>query len=48
LTFLLEQLPNIDVKDQDALDKLLPWSADLPDSCRAEKVDELSISNSGG
>jgi len=48
LTFLLEQLPNIDVKDQDALDKLLPWSESLPASCRKEKVDELSISNSGG
>ncbi len=48
LTFLLEQLPNIDVKDQDALDKLLPWSENLPASCRTEKVDELPISNSGG
>jgi transposase len=48
LTFLLEQLPNIDVKDHDALDKLLPWSECLPPSCRGEKADELPISNSGG
>ena len=48
LTFLLEQLPNIDVKDQGALDKLLLWSESLPASCRKEKVDELPISNLGG
>jgi len=48
LTFLLEQLPNIDVKDQDALDKLLPWSKSLPASYWKERVDELAISNSDG
>lgn len=31
--FLLETLPNINLKDQNALDNLLPWSAILPDKC---------------
>lgn len=35
LTYLLEQLPNIDVKDQNALDLLLPWSNNLPEHCKA-------------
>ena len=34
LTYLLEQLPNIDRDDIEKLDALLPWSKDLPDSCR--------------
>jgi len=34
LTYLFEQLPNIDVKDQNAINSLLPWSASLPDHCR--------------
>lgn len=34
LTYLFEKLPNIDVKDPDALGKLLPWSATLPIICR--------------
>jgi hypothetical protein len=29
----LEQLPNMDLTDIDALDRLLPWSASLPVSC---------------
>ncbi|NLA27077.1 MAG: transposase domain-containing protein [Firmicutes bacterium] len=42
LTYLFEQLSNIDVKDQTALNKLLPWSSGLPAGCcirkaRAEK-----------
>ncbi len=45
IKYLLEQLPNIDVKDQGALDQLLPWSGSLPAQCRNEKVDnDLSIS----
>jgi transposase len=34
LTYLFEKLPNIDIKDGDALDELLPWSSTLPDECR--------------
>ena len=34
LTYLLKTLPNVDVKDQSVLDSLMPWSVDLPESCR--------------
>ena len=34
LTYLFEQLPNIDVKDPSAVDKLLPHSPELPDHVR--------------
>lgn len=34
LSYLFEKLPNLDTKDQDALDELLPWSATLPIICR--------------
>jgi hypothetical protein len=34
MTYLLEMLPNVDVKDQNVLDSLMPWSSDLPESCR--------------
>ena len=34
LEYLLEKLPNIDVKDKKELDKLLPWSTELPAACR--------------
>jgi len=34
LTYLLKMLPNVDVKDQKVLDSLMPWSTDLPESCR--------------
>jgi transposase len=34
LKYLFEQLPNTDVKDMQKLDDLLPWSKNLPDSCR--------------
>lgn len=37
LTYLFEQLPNIDTSDPSALDALLPWSDSLPDSCRGPK-----------
>lgn len=33
LCYLFEKLPNIDISDQDALDELLPWSANLPVTC---------------
>jgi transposase len=34
LTYLFEQLPNINVKDSDALDLLLPWSDPIQAKCR--------------
>jgi len=33
--YLLERLPNMDITNPDALDKLLPWSNELPDQCKA-------------
>lgn len=37
LKFLFEELPNMDIKEEDALDKLLPWSTTLPDVCKVKK-----------
>ena len=37
LKYLFEILPNVDIEDQDALDKLLPWSDTLPSECRVNK-----------
>lgn len=37
LTYLFERLPNMDLTDQDELDKLLPYSTELPDNCRSLK-----------
>lgn len=34
LTYLFEQLPNIDTTDLELLDTYLPWSTTLPDRCR--------------
>jgi hypothetical protein len=34
LTYLFEQLPNVDMGDAAVIDSLLPWSATLPDDCR--------------
>lgn len=33
LTCLLEELPNLDLKDPDKLNRLAPWSRDLPEQC---------------
>jgi transposase len=33
LRYLFEELPNIDLKDEEALDKLLPWSPSIPVNC---------------
>ena len=32
--YLLEKLPNINLEDKQELDKLLPWSSELPSTCR--------------
>ncbi len=37
LKYLLEQLPNLDLEDPYAVDKLLPWNKGLPDICRTKK-----------
>ena len=34
LTYFLKTRPNVDVKDQSVLDSLMPWSVNLPESCR--------------
>lgn len=34
LEHLLNQLPNIDITDQEVLDELMPWSPTIPDRCR--------------
>lgn len=34
LEYLFEQLPNIDISSQEELDKLIPWSKELPEICR--------------
>ena len=34
IAYLLEKLPNIDLEDKQELDKLLPWSSELPSTCR--------------
>ncbi|AFV10867.1 putative IS66-like transposase [Thermacetogenium phaeum DSM 12270] len=34
LTYLFEKLPNLDPQDEEALDRLLPWSETLPPTCR--------------
>jgi transposase len=37
LKYLFEKMPNIDVIDKDELNKLLPWSKDLPEKCLAKQ-----------
>ena len=34
LTYLFEQLPNVDINDPSIIDSLLPWSPALPEYCR--------------
>ena len=34
IKYLLEKLPNLDVKDQEVLDSLLPWSSEIQESCK--------------
>jgi len=37
LVHILDTLPNMDITDQSGLDKLMPWSSELPDECRVKK-----------
>jgi len=47
LNYLFEQLPNIDIKDQSAIDNLLPWSMNLPQICKVpNKNIQQSLSES--
>jgi transposase len=34
LKHLFEQMPNIDISDQEEIDKLLPWSESIPNKCK--------------
>lgn len=34
LIYLFEQLPNLEEQTEDTLDKLLPWSASIPEICK--------------
>jgi len=43
LIHLFEQLPNVDVKNPNIIDTLLPWSAALPDYCRMPKKPNKNI-----
>jgi hypothetical protein len=38
LMYLFEKLPNMDIKDKDALDELMPWSATLPEVCKVKNM----------
>ena len=40
LTYLFEQLPNIDLEDHDSLETCLPWSETLPDIVRRKNKDD--------
>jgi hypothetical protein len=33
LSYLIEELPNMDTTDQTKLDQLLPWSSTIPVEC---------------
>ncbi|MFJ8530594.1 transposase domain-containing protein [Bacillus sp. NPDC094106] len=42
LRYLFETLPNIDVNNKEEIDKVLPWSTDLPSRCRVPKKSEAN------
>lgn len=37
LKYLFEQLPNLDIQDEAALDTMLPWATEIPEICRVDK-----------
>lgn len=37
LTYLFEQLPNMNIQDKVAIDTMLPWAAEIPEECRVKK-----------
>ncbi|PEB38600.1 MULTISPECIES: transposase domain-containing protein [Bacillus] len=42
LLYLFETLPNIDLNNKEEIDKVLPWSTDLPSRCRVPKKSEAN------
>ncbi|MCP1124292.1 hypothetical protein CN326_17355 [Bacillus sp. AFS018417] len=42
LRYLFETLPNIDLNNKEDIDKVLPWSTDLPSRCRVPKKSEVN------
>nr|WP_088052528.1 transposase domain-containing protein [Virgibacillus dakarensis] len=36
LSYLFEELPNMDTTDANKIDQLLPWSQTLPEGCRVQ------------
>jgi len=42
LTYLFEQMPNVDIRNPDVLATLLPWSESLPDRVRSPKKNRQS------
>jgi len=46
LRYLFETLPNIDLNNKEEIDKVLPWSMDLPSSCRVPKKVKQTKNNS--
>ncbi|AHM55814.1 transposase [Peptoclostridium acidaminophilum DSM 3953] len=45
LTYLFEQLPNVDTSDAIVIDSLLPWSTTLPDDCRMPQKENTPTSS---
>lgn len=37
LKYIFEKLPNIDLDDEEALDKIMPWSTDIPEEIKFPK-----------
>nr|WP_272938004.1 transposase domain-containing protein [Bacillus mycoides] len=46
LRYLFGTLPNIDLNNKEEIDKVLPWSMDLPSSCRVPKKVKQTKNNS--
>ena len=40
LRWLFERIPNVDIKDDDVLDFLMPWSPAVPDECRMSPAEK--------
>ncbi|MDM5188169.1 hypothetical protein QUF99_12845 [Bacillus sp. DX4.1] len=39
---MFETLPNIDLNNKEEIDKVWPWSTDLPSRCRVPKKSEVN------
>ena len=37
LKYIFEKLPNIDLDDEEALDKIMPWSTNIPEEIKSPK-----------